>query len=179
MPLLAANLSSPFQEGYGIGNGFKAFLELHAAHSGNATPNRLQVVAFHDPDDFLSYNLSCWYYETILKKLPETRDRLQKEAEFRAIQEKSKVGDERRKLGDTMFGKNCSKRKLANPADISLFDDIWGHESNLLALKDATVRLRGRRVEWIAADPLAVHSNYFSDESIHKWIVNGHSGVDK
>jgi hypothetical protein len=85
VPLLAANLSSPFQDTFDVGFGFQRFLNLR--NPGNSKNARLQVVSFHDPDDVLSYNLGCWYYETVLKNFDETKELIYEEAKKRAMDE--------------------------------------------------------------------------------------------
>ena len=170
VPLLAATVTSPFSDTYQVGSGFQEFLELRG-QGGNRLP--LQIVSFHDPDDLLSYNLSCWYHVAVLKDSEPTLKRMDKEADFRAKLKSTEVGDERRALRDRLFNENCSKGKFRDSADRTLFEEL--QSSNLLALRSATVRLQGWRIQALAASPLEVHSNYFRDPRVHRWLADGHS----
>lgn len=167
VPLLAANLTSPFQGSNDVGTGFQQFLELR-----DPKGSRLQVVSFHDPDDVLSYNLRCWYYQTVLKKLDDTKKVLENEAMARAVKKGTDIGDEQRKLRNTLFADNCSEKNLGIE-DRSLFSQIWDVQKNRIKLVNAAIRLKGFRLKWIAADPMDVHSNYFVDKTVHGWLANG------
>jgi hypothetical protein len=170
VPLLAANLTSPFQNTNDVGMGFQRFLELRSPI--NSSSPRLQVVSFHDPDDVLSYNLGCWYYQTILKQFDETKEVINREAEARATRNGTEIGHERANLRKTLFTNNCtdSELKIENR---HLFSQIWAVGANRIKLVNAAVRLKGLRLSWIAADPMAVHSNYFVDETVHEWLAKG------
>ena len=171
VPLLAANLTSPFKRYDAVGKGFRRFLELQ--NPNNSLDARLQLVSFHDPDDVLSYNLGCWYYQTVLKQLDETKDMIDREAEDLANENGTKVGDERRKLRDTLFANNCSDGKFDDIGHRTLFRQIWAAGENRIELVNAPVRLKGLRFAWLAADPMGVHSNYFIDETVHEWLAKG------
>jgi hypothetical protein len=174
VPLLAATASSPFSNSYQVGQGFQEFLELRREHdAGRGITKPLQIVSFHDPDDLLSYNLACWYHVAVLKNLESTKDLVETEAKRRASLkgEGGHVGDELRGLRDNLFEKSCSRGKLADKNDQALFDRL--QQSDLLALRNATVRLKGLRVEALAVDPLDVHSGYFHDAQVHAWLVKG------
>jgi hypothetical protein len=170
VPLLAANLTSPFKSTNDVGMGFKRFLELR--NPDNSANARLQVVSFHDPDDVLSYNLGCWYYQTILKQFKETKDVIDLEAEARAKKNGTDVAVERENLRNTLFANNCSDVEL-DIENRQLFSQIWAVGENRINLVNAAVRLKSFRFAWIAADPMAVHSNYFVDETVHKWLAKG------
>lgn len=169
VPLLAANITSPFKPTPDVGRGFARFLELR--NRGNE--HKLQIVAFHDPDDILSYNLSCWYHVMVLKHLPSTRDTLIKEAKHRAEQTGRRWGDERRSLQDNLFNKTCSKDDLKDPKDKQMWSEILQADQSGVSVIDATMRLKGLRIAGLIANPLAVHSNYFYDEKVHTWLVHG------
>jgi hypothetical protein len=168
VPLLAATVSSPFRQTHDVGHGFQDFLKLRMNGTGGPP---LQIVSFHDPDDLLSYNLNCWYHVAVLKNAERIRTILDAEAKYRAESGRTSVGEEHRKLRDDMFANNCSARKFTSKGDIDLFRKI--QENELLELRTATVRLKGFRIGMLAADPLDVHSNYFLDPLVHRWIVNG------
>jgi hypothetical protein len=172
VPLLAASVSSPFSATHHVGRGFHQFLELRV--TGDKRERALQIVSFHDPDDVLSYNLSCWYHIAVLKNSESTLDRIDEEAQFRAQKRGTDVGEERRKLRDTMFNSNCSEHKISDPADIAFFKVLRGEQAHLLALKGVTLRLQGLRVESLLAHPAEVHSNYFRDPLVHQWLVDGY-----
>jgi len=192
LPLLAAGVTTPFRGDNDLADGFQKFLELRvkeASHDPGATDAesaktaRLQVVAFHDPDDLLSYNLSCWYYLTVLKDLEGTKDRVEEEAQSRVKSRMTELvtkkegeellGKERRALRNSLFVDSCSKGKRINGRDNEVARDIWAAQENKLELIDASVRLRGFRIMQLLASPVDVHSNYFSDPLVHKWLING------
>lgn len=59
-----------------LGSGFDDFLQkrIHGGLSGDGVGNKsreempaLQVVAFSDENDLLSYNLKCWYYLSVIR----------------------------------------------------------------------------------------------------------------
>lgn len=172
VPLLAASVSSPFSTTHHVGRGFHQFLELRVSGDERARP--LQIISFHDPDDVLSYDLSCWYHIAVLKNLDSTLDRIDKEAHLRAQKRNTEVGEERRKLLDTMFNSNCSERRISDPADSAFFKLLRDEQSHLLSLKGVTLRLQGMRVERLLAHPADVHSNYFRDPLVHQWLVGGY-----
>ncbi len=258
VPLLAANLTTPFQGTSDVGVGFQRFLELR--NPDNLAEARLPIVSFHDPDDVLSYNLGCWYYQTVLKESDGTKRLIEMEAEREAKRKlgnrdcslhteqasfdkfrervgaekelcalliartdhdpkkwriarldygeelldtvikdisdelvrelekqpldeekvvelvhpavlKSAIGHENRTLRETLFRNNCSEVKLNTVEHRQLFSKIWG--GGQIKLVDAAVRLKGKRVYKFAADPVSVHSNYFSDETVHGWLAKG------
>jgi hypothetical protein len=221
VPLLAANLTSPFRRPEEVGAGFKRFLQLRKPENPGAdAADPLQVVAFHDPDDVLSYNLRCWYHVALLKDLEPTKKVIESEATDRAkakyrhreqvhksgetavsqpapgplhasLQQTGThtdaaydnqkldtiVGTETRALRDFLFKDNCSNRTIGTERERerALLGTILerAEQETLLSLKDATVRLRGWRLEGLAVDPRGVHSNYFHDSSVHEWLVNG------
>ena len=170
VPLLAANLTSPFQSSNDMGMGFQRFLELR--NPGNSANARLQIVSFHDPDDVLSYNLGCWYYQTILKHFKETKDVINREAEARAKKNGTDVGVERANLRNILFTNNCSGVEL-DIENRQLFSQVWAVGENQIKLVNAVIRLKGFRLAWIVADPMAIHSNYFVDKTVHKWLAKG------
>ena len=176
VPLLAANLSSPFRRTSEAGMGFQDFLSLRRDGSRDS---RLQVVAFHDPDDVLSYDLGCWYYQKVLRRM--ARDVIEAQAEHLANEAghtkddddwRQILGAERRALHESLFRDNCTNRKLSR-VDRKLLEQIWAVDENPLKLVEASIRLKGFRVAGLFASPLDVHSNYFVDENVHRLLVEG------
>ena len=73
IPLLSANLTSPFdRRSQDAGLGFRDFLELRAAGGSQGNnPEPLQIVSFHDPDDIFSYDMKCWYHQSVTRHLQQ------------------------------------------------------------------------------------------------------------
>lgn len=174
IPLLEANITSPFRPlDFNIGTEFSDFLKLRK--------NRLQIVAFHDPDDVLSYNLKCWFHHTVLKHMDTTKKLINNEAKRLAEMEpsdvspKSKISTEGgvgRTLRDTLFN-TCNMQELKTPEERTLFSNIWSDAEKELKLVDAAVRLGGWKLPFLVADPSGIHSNYFYDKTVHNWLING------
>lgn len=171
VPLLSANLTSPFYKTNDIGRGFQYFLELR--NLDNSENERLQIVSFHDPDDILSYNLECWYYQSVLKEFEGTKILIDKEAKSRAVNNNTDIGDERSELRKTLFQNNCESNKHLTLEEKQLYSQIWGLRENRIDMINVGVRLKSLRFPWIIANPKSVHSNYFTDETIHEWLAIG------
>jgi hypothetical protein len=140
----------------------------------------LQLIAFHDPDDALSYNLQCWYFQSVLKNHENTKRILKAEAKRRYDRNPDRYEDQpglaMRKVRDEMFDV-CSVGELDGFRSKELFRSIWEPDKGnqtLVEFKDATVRLNGYRLKGLIAHPMNVHSNYFSDATIHTWIAKGY-----
>ena len=179
VPLLAANLTSPFQEQrYDVGDGFREFLKIRMAEDAVAqgvTP--MQLVAFHDPDDLLSYNLSCWYHLSVLRKLRQTKQAIHEEAMARSKKDQRRLGTHRVEILAALERDACIGDGQISDRDRRLKEIIWQHEGQYLRMVDAAVRLRGLRMKWAFASPLDVHSNYFDDERVHQWLAFGNDGT--
>jgi hypothetical protein len=178
LPLLAALADSPFKDKPEVSRGFEHFLSLR---QDNGHPARaLQIVSFHDPDDVLSYNLGCWYHGKVLLKNSDLNTRLYTEAKNRATRKEPSVagadvaiGLEHRALREAWVNNNCAKHKLSNQ-DRKLFEQIKSEESSRVRLRSVTVRLRSYRLRHIFADPQQIHSNYFLEAQVHRWLTEGH-----
>lgn len=218
IPLLEANITSPFNSNHSISVGFNDFLKLRSKSSEKVAlqagtsikKDLLQIVSFHDPDDLLSYNLRCWYHGTILKQKEETKDILDKKVIELALtilddndqacwyqhREDGKyekecpgvvktMGEIRRTLRDTLFN-ICNEEQLkarVEEGDLealidfdslkALYNDIWNEQKEFVLI-DASVRLSvDSKIPLLFADPGKVHSNYFVDDTIHDWLING------
>lgn len=176
VPLLAANITSPLKPFESdAGRGFEEFLKLRRGDTKKDDP--LQVVAFHDPDDLLSYNLSCWYLHNVLKYKEDTKFKINKMAEELLQSYPESVNNDlntarfkvRRKLFSSCSGPDASDWRYRQ-----LFESVL--ETGDVKIVDAEVRLQGKRLSWLAADPSGVHSNYFKDATVHSWMAKGFSG---
>lgn len=175
IPLLEANITSPFKsKKYEMGTEFSAFIDKRNS--------QLQVVSFHDPDDLLSYNLKCWYQNTILKHSEKTIDFIEDQAKEVVANKNTseeidaiKLAEARRTIRNELFGV-CSKKELSTKAYENLYKSIWSESDKKLKLVDVTVRLRSEwTIPWLINDPSGIHSNYFSDTKIHDWLINGNN----
>ena len=177
IPLLAANISSPLKPNHLVessinkidfGKGFSNILKLRT------NPKPLQIVSFHDPDDMLSYNLSCWFRTSVLKHNEDVKDAIDKVAITRSKNNNTEEGYERRKIWKVMFN-SCSldenDKYFRKNEDI--LEHLWATQKRF-ELKDASVRLSGGKMLGLLADPHDVHSNYFTDAEVHSWLINGH-----
>lgn len=173
VPLLAANITSPLAPlDSDAGRGFNDFLKLRLSSSDARNP--LQMVAFHDPDDLLSYNLKCWYVHNVLKYQNETKRKINAKAkqlfDENPRQFEDGVGQAKAKVRETLFS-GCSDSDIAEWQDKELFRSIT--ETGDVSIVDAKVRLKGNRLSWVFADPTGVHSNYFTDAKVHSWLAGG------
>ncbi|RDE24186.1 hypothetical protein DV711_00890 [Motiliproteus coralliicola] len=164
IPLLAANISSPFKEkNHEIGAEFSNFLEMR--------DRRLRIVSFHDPDDLLSYDLKCWYKNNILKELETTKELIELQAIANVADNGSEIGDERKKIRDAIFGV-CKEEELKTKTDKTLYGSIWEKSEEKLELINVGVRLESDwNIPWTFSDPYGIHSNYFTDKSIHDSFI--------
>lgn len=127
-----------------LGSGFAAFLEQRQAQAEDP----LQIVAFTDPNDMLSYNLKCWYYLNVLRFHPK----------IRAERNKDKTLDRR-------WFRKCNQ----------MGDEImWAQAADVVSLSDVSLKL-AIALPFIFANPAAAHSNYFEDDRVVKMIACGGS----
>ena len=167
LPLFAVRNTSPFRSrNYDIGTEFRGFLALR--NDGELSMEPLEIVSFHDPDDVLSYNLDCWYRQSVVSNLRGTRDAIESSNRM------SKADEERRRLRDVLFGE-CRSEGL-DSADSDVFRKIEQEREAIgdVTVVDASLRLEGFRFRGLLADPVAVHSKYLTDPTVHSWLVAGH-----
>jgi len=167
IPLLSADITSPLKpREHRVSRGFAKFLETRSEIGP------LQVVAFHDPDDLLSYDLKCWFHLNITKNLDSTKMFIDNQARERSNNSGKNFYSERTSLFNSLFG-TCSEKSLEVVDDQLLFSELWNRQKGL-NLVDARVRLKTFNVPLLFANPTGIHSNYFEDELVHRWLVKGH-----
>jgi len=111
----------------------------------------LQVVAFTDHDDFLSFNLKCWYYLNVVRF---NRDVL-------------KERERHTRPDGTVDAKYQFKR-----CDSGGEKEFWDLIRKKITISNVIVRL-GLRVPWLFSNPLGAHSNYWVDDEVHQLIACG------
>ena len=133
----------------------------------------LEIVSFNDPDDVLSYNLDCWYRQSVVSNLHSARDVIERkiDRDLRATGHQSKADEERRRLRDVLFAK-CGSEGLSSPDSVVLKDiEEKRKEIGDVKVVNASLRIEGFRIRGLFADPVAVHSKYLTDPTFHRWLV--------
>jgi hypothetical protein len=190
IPLLYAHMSSPFLgRSEDIGEDFAGFLKKRVL-SGETSP--LEVVSFHDEDDLLSYDLQCWYQETVLKEDARVNEKIfefskqygsyfddradppvQESCEDDGCEQGMRHYLLREKIGEV----GCFRNEFVKSSSdefplIKLYDDIWGQEQNV-HFYGVEVFMNGFRVPRLFAYPHHVHSNYFQSKKLASVLVGG------
>jgi hypothetical protein len=111
----------------------------------------LQVVAFTDHDDFLSYNLKCWYYLNVI--------RFHKRIVAMRKQYLSKSTEMPSKLEFKVCEAGGEK-------------EFWDLVRDQITVSNVIVRL-GFYVPWVFANPIGAHGNYWIDDEVHHLIACG------
>jgi len=160
VPLLElANLTRPYRTpamgDRELGDGFRRFLDARIEERGSA----LQLVAFTDRNDLLSYNLKCWYERHVLRWSPTFLEKLARMEYIVSRQE----------LVNAVT--SCGSRQRTQLRDH--LDEIWEKEEKAIEITDVTAKLKGIRAPWIMANPESAHSHFFQDELIHQLIACG------
>jgi hypothetical protein len=160
-------LNNPPPPPVDLGSGFQMFLderikdsqvaELQPA-SATAPVRPLQVVAFTDHDDFLSFNLKCWYYLNVIK------------FDESIIARRKHYIDNGATIPRELQFKRCEAGGKK---------EFWDIVGNKITMSNVIVRL-GFHVPWIFSNPIGAHSNYWVDSEVHRLIACGaaesHSG---
>ncbi len=180
VPLLElSELRHPFDFGGGastrrLGRGFDQFLDTRkseARRGPELDEDPLQVVAFTDPNDLLSYNLKCWYYLHVLRNKESTR------AQLKEYLDKGGLNG-RRMFYSKMFGEGCVPNgKLWKKK----YNDLWSTETSI-SITDVSMSLAGLKFPGLYADPEAAHSKYFNaneDEIVQLIACGGNSSEDR
>jgi hypothetical protein len=177
VPLLElSELRNPFDFGGGesvrqLGKGFNQFLQIRKekAEKPEETENPLQVVAFTDPNDLLSYNLKCWYYLHVLRNKDITREQLKKYLNEGPLNKK-------RTFFSKMFGEGCVPR---GETWITKYNELWERETSI-SIVDVSMNLAGWKFPGFYADPGMAHSKYFekNEDKIERLIACGGSSRD-
>lgn len=177
VPLLElSELRNPFDFGGGesvrqLGKGFNQFLEIRKekAVKPEETENPLQVVAFTDPNDLLSYNLKCWYYLHVLRNKDITKEQLDK------YRDKSQLSTDRT-FFSKMFSESCVPK---DEPWISYYNELWKRETSI-SIVDVSMNLAGWKFPGYYADPGMAHSKYFekNEDKIERLIACGGSSID-
>nr|VFK44905.1 MAG: hypothetical protein BECKTC1821D_GA0114238_102232 [Candidatus Kentron sp. TC] len=154
-----------------LGTGFDRFVKRRVDGdelSGYASP--LQLVAFTDPNDLLSYNLKCWYYLRVLREHDELRDQ-------DGLRISEKTEQERKKFFENYFNSCEVEQKDKTGEFISAEKKIragfWKAADRYVRISDVTANLKGIRYPLLFADPSGAHSQYFEDETIFGLIACG------
>ena len=125
-----------------LGEGFSNFLDERA----KSTEQPLEVVAFTDPNDLLSYNLKCAYYMNVLKQDPGIK-RWRKEDQ----------------LSVRHWFERCNKKGN---------EVVWEKSDRHVSITDVTLNL-AEPIPYFVANPTGAHSNYFTDERVLDMIACG------
>jgi len=178
VPLLElSELRNPFDFGGGesmrqLGKGVNQFLEIRkekAVKSSKEAENPLQVVAFTDPNDLLSYNLKCWYYLHVLRNKDITSKQLKKYLNEGDL-------NQSRIFFSKMFGEGCVP---SGETWITNYNELWKRETSI-SIVDVSMNLAGWKFPGFYADPEMAHSKYFekNEDKIEKLIACGGSSRD-
>lgn len=177
VPLLElSELRNPFDFGGGasvrqLGEGVGQFLEIRKQNASKLQGKKkepIQVVAFTDPNDLLSYNLKCWYYLHVLRNKDITTEQLNKYLEEGGL-------NKRRTFFSKMFAEGCvPSGKIWK----SKYDELWKQDDSI-SIVDVTMNLAGWKFPGFYADPGMAHSKYFekNEEKIERLIACG--GISK
>jgi hypothetical protein len=155
VPLLElSELRNPFDFGGGesarqLGKGFNQFLTARK----EKTEDPLQVVAFTDPNDLLSYNLKCWYYLHVLRNKDITKEQLEKYLDMGSLNKK-------RTFFKKMFGESCLPRE---EPWMTAYNELWKRETSI-SIVDVSMSLAGWKFPGLYADPGMAHSKYFEKD---------------
>lgn len=207
IPLLYSHIGSPFFDiDSNFSDGLSGFLKTRSDARQRGVLNRpLQIVSFHDPDDLLSYNLKCWFHSAILKGDEEVKDILWNQAE-NDVKERMRSGKidsrcesvetteqlmacmtgyEAYRIRQKMFSESCfeddfreasKNRPESDPDWHDLYLRFWDTQQDI-ALIDVNVLMSARggpAFVW----PKDVHSNYFSDDAVMRYLVCGSGGCN-
>jgi hypothetical protein len=151
-----------------LGEGFQEFIEGRVNKSENywKKVEPLQLVAFTDPNDLLSYNLKCWYYLRVLRY----HDGIKKQKEAGHT-----------KFIDHWF-KSCEPDPNATTEhkkeEIKKREAFWKVAEDYVSIADVSVNLKGIRYPRLFAEPSGAHSHYFDDDTIYKLIARGGQKTD-
>jgi len=178
VPLLElSELRNPFDFGGGastrqLGKGVGQFLKIrkqNAVESSEKMEKPLQVVAFTDPNDLLSYNLKCWYYLHVLRNKDITTEQLNKYLDEGGL-------NKRRTFFSKMFAEGCVP---SGEIWKSKYDELWKQVTSI-SIVDVTMNLAGWKFPGFYADPAMAHSKYFekNEEKIEQLIACGGSSKD-
>ena len=189
LPLFAVN-TSPFHfpdyddiaPDYDIAPGFQEFLNLRENSGTSSAP--LEIVSFHDPDDVLSYNLYCWYRQSVARHFPAVvRNAINGEimpdtrAAALVIKADLVIKRESRKLRDRLFTE-CRRPEdrlvRTDPAVLAVLAQINDTLEKMgdVRIIDASLRVESFRFRGLLADPVTVHSNYFTNPTLPTLLVN-------
>nr|VFK58022.1 MAG: hypothetical protein BECKTC1821F_GA0114240_102134 [Candidatus Kentron sp. TC] len=172
VPLLELGrvMVTSFDERPDLGTGFDRFAKRRVdkgSESYGYAASPLQLVAFTDPNDLLSYNLKCWYY---LRVLREQKDIQRMSGETEGEQEKffknyfsSCEVDEQEGKPKGLIVAEKEKRKGFWEAAMDKY----------VKISDVTANLKGIRYPLLFSDPSGAHSQYFEDETIFGLIACG------
>ncbi len=151
-----------------LGEGFQEFIEGRINKSENYWKKvaPLQLVAFTDPNDLLSYNLKCWYYLRVLRYHDDI---------------KKQEGASHTGFINRWF-KSCEpdprKRSDLRIAEKKRREAFWKVADDYVSIADVSVNLKGIRYPRLFAEPSGAHSHYFDDETIYKLIARGGQKTD-
>lgn len=197
VPLLSANLTSPFvkprnlsdgDEYEAVGKEFQVFLEKRNLAAGD--DRKLQIVSFHDPDDLLSYQLGCWYYQSQVRYMKKHTALLtQKYAQLERDLSLDENNRDFRPLLRAIENVHCPALDREGWTELTARYRGQGPSEMLEIAKnikqqlqsdakavfvDAPLRMNALRVPGIIAHPLQVHSKYYQDQKVHRWISYGY-----
>lgn len=169
-----------------LSNGFFKFVDERNKSTSENGQNReikaLEILAFTDPNDLLSYNLKCWYYLHVLRhKNKNLVDELyEKYKNSRPIDKLSKT-----KFFDRLFSNNCDMAKndeFYQKYSRKLWEKIWDNERSV-SLIDISVNLPGLKIlppiYSFFTDPKHAHSYFKNDDNIISLISCGGNKIGK
>ncbi len=151
-----------------IGIDFRRFLENRtelAKRLGHPI-EPLQLVAFTDPNDLLSYSLWCWYQGYVLRIQPEMMEQLRKLRRTNSEHEKDFLEAIR------TCWRPDSSNKFAGVVSDAL-RSLWSEAQQELKISEVSVHLQSLRVAGLFTEPSGAHSNYFHDDMIYNLIACG------
>ena len=156
-----------------LGDNFEKFIQLGIEGSEPRKP--VEIVAFTDRNDLLSYDLKCWYYLNVLR-FDEAVDQQIKQIN------RSLFGEGRVRY--EWFGPNlwrdCEVRnqtKLHRDREIWR-KTFWNLVSDRIKITSVTVNISDWEIPTVITEPASSHSNYFKNNEISKLIDLGKSNKE-
>ena len=176
LPLFAVRNTSPFRyRDYDIASEFQKFLRIRK--NAGTSSDRLEIVSFHDPDDALSYNLHCWYRQSVVKHFPFARSaitakispgmRAQGGTFENSTDADQAISEVRRGFNDRLFDK-CTPKDELRQTDLDVLAQINDARKGMgdARVVDASLRVESFRFRGLLVDPMGVHSTYFTNPTL-------------
>ncbi len=190
IPLLYSHIGSPYKKvREDLTWNFTNFLKVRNQRPGI---QELEIVSFHDADDLLSYDLKCWYHETLLLDTDAAQNKISvfadKNAEYYNLLHQKTIQDEcaddkkcAQDFVEFFVRKDLKLRGcfeddyVSSPGEPDfkgLYNGLWETQEGIKFF-NVNVFMTAFRVGNLFANPQQVHSNYFERKEVAKALVTG------